>query len=54
MQALDFHLGYTVQAGPLQGLSLGVMPAFLRTSDTNVKDDRNDVKVIASYNISVF
>ena len=54
MHGLDFQLTYTVQAGPMKGLWLGVMPAFLRTSDTDVKDDRNDVKVVASYNISVF
>lgn len=54
MHALDFQFSYTVQAGPVKGLWLGVMPGFLRTSDTAVKSDRNDVKVMAVYNVSVF
>lgn len=54
IQALDFQFGYMVQEGLMKNLWVGVMPAFLRVDDTNVKNDRNDVKVIATYNISVF
>ncbi|WP_299725520.1 OprD family outer membrane porin [uncultured Endozoicomonas sp.] len=54
MHALDFQFSYAVQSGPMEGLWLGVFPGFLRTTDTDVKDDRNDIKVMATYNISVF
>ena len=54
MQALDFQLSYSVQSGALKGLWLGVFPGFLRVDDTKVKSDRNDVKVMATYNVSVF
>ncbi len=54
MQALDFQVSYSVQSGALKGLWFGVFPGFLRVDDTKVKSDRNDIKVMATYNVKVF
>ena len=59
---------YSFQSEPLKGLWIGVFPSFLRVSDTARVDDtvdpnakreidkssRNDLKLMATYNISVF
>ena len=68
MKALDFQIMYSFQSEPLKGLWIGVFPSFLRVSDTARVDDtvdpnakreidkssRNDLKLMATYNISVF
>jgi hypothetical protein len=68
MNALDFQIMYSFQSEHPKGLWVGIFPSFLRVKDTartndtvhedakrNIdKSSRNDVKVIATYNISVF
>lgn len=68
MKALDFEITYRFQSEPLRGLWIGIFPSFLRVSDTARVDNtvdpaaknaidkskRNDLKLMATYNISVF
>lgn len=54
MKALDLNVKYQVLAGPAKGLSFAVMPALLRSSDTNYKTSRNDIKFVVGYSINLF
>lgn len=54
MRSLDLLMRYSVEKGPVKGLSVTVMPALLRTSETNYKTSRNDLKFIVGYSLNVF
>ena len=54
MSAVDLAFSYSFQHEKLKGLWVGVFPAYLNVQDTDVKNDRTDVKVMATYSISVF
>ena len=54
MTSMDFSARYLVADGPAKGLSFTLLPALLRTTDSNYKTDRNDVKFIVGYSMNVF
>lgn len=54
MKALDLNVKYQVLSGPAKGLSVTLMPALLRSTDTNYKSSRNDVKFVVGYSLNLF
>lgn len=54
MRSLDLLMRYNVEDGPVKGLSVTVLPALLRTSETNYKTSRNDIKFIVGYSVNLF
>lgn len=54
MRAVDLNVKYQVLDGIGKGLSFTVMPALLRSSDTNYKTSRNDIKFVVGYSLNLF
>ncbi|EBS7636789.1 OprD family porin [Salmonella enterica] len=54
MRALDFNINYKVASGPAKGLQVTLLPAFLRSTDTTYKSDRNDIRLIVGYTFNLF
>ncbi len=54
MRSLDLLMRYNVESGAAKGLSVTLLPALLRTTETNYKTSRNDVKFIVGYSVNIF
>lgn len=49
MYSVDYNIRYSFLDGGLKGLNVKFYPAYLRSSDTNYKESRNDMKLMFNY-----
>lgn len=49
MYSVDYNIRYKFLDGGLKGLNVQFFPAYLRSTDTNYKKSRNDMKLMFSY-----